>query len=158
MEGGKRGRSRADAVNSGVQCPDASAQLGDFFTVRDDLFTVLRDFFSVCRNTGIQTGHLFVYIAGQFFQLNHVHRIGIFRAGCDPCNLTGNSQIRIPYRNRPIDCLPCIYISVYQFKLRVKFILFIFQIFLNLFRLIGWYGFSIRVNGIVCTAFVKLGL
>ena len=48
-------------------------------------------------------------------QLRHVHRIGVFRAGGYACNLTGDSQIRIAYRNGPVDGLPCIYISVYQF-------------------------------------------
>ena len=96
-----------------------------------------------------------VYIFYRRFQLCYIHHIGVFRAGGDPCNLTGNSNFCISYRNGPIDGLPCIYISVYQFKLRVKFIRFIFQIFLNLFSLIGWYAFSIRTNGIIFNAFCK---
>ena len=75
MEGGERGRSRADTVDTVAQYPDASAQL--------------RDFFSVCRDTGIQTGHSVIYRAFQCFQLRHVDGVSVFRTRGNACDLTG---------------------------------------------------------------------
>ena len=73
----------------------------------------IRGFGAVIGVNGEIAGRLLFHLLRDGFDLRHVHRIGIFRAGGDSRNLAGNSKFRISYRNRPIDGLPCIYISVY---------------------------------------------
>ena len=47
------------------------------------------------------------YFIVQCFELRHVHRVGIFRARCDACNLAGFAVRRITYRYSTRARLPC---------------------------------------------------
>ena len=54
-----------------------------------------------CRN-GRMLSRFRVYIFYRRFQLCYIHHIGVFRAGRYARNLTGISDFRISYRNRPV--------------------------------------------------------